>query len=87
MTETSYPPGGHFIGGQWLFEGDPAPSIDPATGAVIASYHKGSEALADAAIDAAWNDRSCLHLIHAKLIENDASSTLKRLAERLGQRV
>lgn len=50
-------------------------------------YLVTDEAEFDAAIDAAWNDRSCLHLIHAKLIENDASSTLKRLAERLGQRV
>jgi indolepyruvate decarboxylase len=41
----------------------------------------------DAALVEAWNDRSQLHLIHAKLVENDASQTLLRLAERLGQRV
>jgi hypothetical protein len=29
----------------------------------------------DAAIDAAWNDRSCLHLIHAKLIEDQKRQT------------
>jgi len=39
------------------------------------------------AIGSAWNDRSQLHLIHAKLAEGDASNTLIRLAERLGQRV
>ena len=41
----------------------------------------------DRALTEAWNDRSQLHLIHAKLLENDASNTLKRLAERLGMRV
>ena len=35
----------------------------------------------------AWNDPSQLHLIHAKLIENDASETLLRLAERMGEHV
>jgi len=39
------------------------------------------------AVDSAWNDRSQLHLIHAKLAEGDASKTLKRLAERMMQRV
>ena len=39
------------------------------------------------ALDAAWNDRSQLHVIHAKLAEGDASKTLMRLAERLGARV
>jgi len=39
------------------------------------------------AIDSAWNDRSQLHLIHAKLAEGDASNTLTRLAERMMQRV
>jgi hypothetical protein len=53
MNEAGLPPGGHFIGGEWLFEGGEDASIDPATGAVIAAYHKGSEALADAAVDAA----------------------------------
>jgi indolepyruvate decarboxylase len=41
----------------------------------------------DAALLEAWNDRSQLHLIHAKLVEGDASRTLLRLAHRLGQRV
>ena len=53
MTEIDLPPGGHFIGGEWLFDGGEDSSIDPATGAVIATYRKGSEALADAAVDAA----------------------------------
>jgi indolepyruvate decarboxylase len=50
-------------------------------------YLVTNEAEFDAALNAAWADRSQLHLIHAKLIENDASSTLKRLADRLSQRV
>jgi len=41
----------------------------------------------DAALTEAWADRSQLHLIHVKLIENDASRSLLRLAERLGLRV
>ena len=53
MTEIDLPPGGHFIGGAWLFEGDEDASIDPATGESMAIYRKGSEALADAAVDAA----------------------------------
>jgi integrase len=53
MTEIDLPPGGHFIGGAWLFEGDEDASIDPATGEAMAIYRKGSEALADAAVDAA----------------------------------
>lgn len=39
------------------------------------------------ALNAAWNDASQTHLIHAKLMENDASDTLRKLAERMGQRV
>ncbi len=39
------------------------------------------------ALNQAWNDRSQLHLIQAKLAEGDASQTLLRLAERLGKRV
>jgi indolepyruvate decarboxylase len=46
-----------------------------------------NEAEFDAALTEAWNDRTQLHLIHAKLVENDASRTLRRLADRLGQRV
>jgi indolepyruvate decarboxylase len=41
----------------------------------------------DRVLAEAWADRSQLHLIHAKLVENDASRTLLRLADRLGQRV
>ncbi len=39
------------------------------------------------ALNEAWDDRSQLHLIQAKLAEGDASQTLLRLAERLGKRV
>jgi indolepyruvate decarboxylase len=41
----------------------------------------------DEALNRAWADRSQLHLIHAKLSEGDASSTLLRLANRLSARV
>ena len=41
----------------------------------------------DAALTAAWTDKSQLHLIHAKLAEGDASQTLKRLAKRLVQHI
>ncbi len=50
-------------------------------------YLVTNEAEFDEAFSAAWADRSQLHLIHAKLIENDASDTLKRLAARLSQHV
>lgn len=40
-----------------------------------------------AALTEAWHDRSQLHIISAKLAEGDASTTLLRLAERLGARV
>ena len=39
------------------------------------------------ALDLAWNDRSQTHMIHAKLLENDASRTLKKLAARMGEQV
>ncbi len=39
------------------------------------------------ALEEAWNDRSCVQIIQAKLAEGDASTTLLRLAERLGERV
>ncbi len=39
------------------------------------------------ALEQAWQDRSRLHIISAKLAEGDASATLLRLAERLGARV
>jgi indolepyruvate decarboxylase len=47
-------------------------------------YYVVNEAEFDEALNAAWDDRSQLHIIHAKLAENDASQTLLRLAERLG---
>ena len=50
-------------------------------------YVVRNEAEFDAALSEAWDDRSQLHLIHAKLVENDASKTLRRLADRLGQRI
>ena len=37
------------------------------------------------ALDVAWNDRVQTHMIHAKLLENDASQTLKKLAARMGE--
>lgn len=40
-----------------------------------------------AALKAAWTDKSCLQIIHARLAEGDASKTLLQLAKRLGQRV
>ncbi len=39
------------------------------------------------AIEQAWRDSSCVQIIQAKLAENDASTTLLRLAERLAARV
>lgn len=39
------------------------------------------------ALTTAWQDRSQVQIIHAKLKEGDASTTLLRLAERLGARV
>jgi indolepyruvate decarboxylase len=39
------------------------------------------------ALEQAWQDKSCVQIIQAKLQEGDASTTLLRLAERLAQRV
>ena len=39
------------------------------------------------ALEVAWNDTSQPHMIQAKLLENDASETLKKLAERMGENV
>jgi indolepyruvate decarboxylase len=50
-------------------------------------YLVTNEAEFAAALDASWDDRSGPHVIHAKLEEDDASQTLRNLAERLGQRV
>ncbi len=41
----------------------------------------------EAALEAAWNDRSQLHVIQCKLAENDASQTLRNLASRMGENV
>ena len=46
-----------------------------------------TEAEFDQTLDAVWNDRTEMSLIHVKLPEGDQSETLKRLAERLGKRV
>lgn len=50
-------------------------------------YLVSTEAEFDEALKSAWEDTSCVQIIQAKLKEGDASSTLLRLAERLGQRV
>ncbi|TWT84798.1 Indole-3-pyruvate decarboxylase [Planctomycetes bacterium CA13] len=39
------------------------------------------------AIDTAWSQRDQTHLIHVTLEENDASDTLRKLAERMGEMV
>ncbi len=39
------------------------------------------------ALDVAWNDPLQTHLIQAKLLENDASGTLKKIAARMGEHV
>ena len=49
---------------------------------VVETEHEYREALAEA-----WDDSGELHLIQAKLAENDASETLKKLAERLTKKV
>jgi indolepyruvate decarboxylase len=41
----------------------------------------------ETALQTAWADNSQLHLIHAKLRENDASETLRKLAEKMGENV
>lgn len=41
----------------------------------------------EAAIAAAWDDRSGVHLIQCQLAEDDASETLKQLAQRMGENV
>lgn len=46
-----------------------------------------TEAEFDEALQAAWQEADQPHLIQAKLAENDASQTLTKLANRLGQRV
>jgi indolepyruvate decarboxylase len=50
-------------------------------------YLVTNEAEFVAAFEQAWGDRKQLHILQCKLVENDASETLLRLAERLGARV
>lgn len=41
----------------------------------------------ESALEAAWDDRTQTHLIHAKLLEGDASNTLRQLAARMSEKV
>ena len=50
-------------------------------------YDVRTEGEFEAALDAAWEDRSQTHLLHVRLGRSDASETLLRLGERLGARV
>jgi indolepyruvate decarboxylase len=62
-------------------------------GALLKVYGRGkshyveTEAEYEQALTAAWEDPDQPHLIQAKLMENDASETLKKLAARIGDRV
>ncbi|MBT6093465.1 MAG: aldehyde dehydrogenase family protein, partial [Rhodospirillaceae bacterium] len=40
----------HWIGGEWRAEGDPAPLIDPASGAETGTYRQGNSSLTSEAI-------------------------------------
>jgi indolepyruvate decarboxylase len=51
------------------------------------SHYVETEKSFQEALQAAWNDKQQAHLIHARLVENDASDTLKKLAARMGQQV
>ena len=51
------------------------------------SYLATNEAEFKQALETAWNHPSKTHLIQAKLMENDASETLKKLAARMGEHV
>ncbi|MFO0885134.1 MAG: thiamine pyrophosphate-binding protein [Pirellulales bacterium] len=50
-------------------------------------YEVSTEGDFDSALTAAWNDRNGLSLIHVHLPHDDASGGLRRLAQRLGERV
>ena len=50
-------------------------------------HHVCTEGEFAQALEVAWNDTSQPHMIQAKLLENDASETLKKLAERMGENV
>ena len=51
------------------------------------SHRVATEKEFDQALHTAWQDRESPHLIHAKLVENDASNTLRNLAERMSKNV
>ncbi|TWU59872.1 Indole-3-pyruvate decarboxylase [Rubripirellula tenax] len=51
------------------------------------SYVVDTESAYADALAAAWNEPSTPHLIQAKLMENDASETLKKMAARMGENV
>ena len=51
------------------------------------SHYVETESQYKQALKDAWGDPSQVHLIQAKLMENDASDTLKKLAARMGQNV
>ncbi len=51
------------------------------------SYEVATRSEFNSAIESAWSDCEVPHLIHAKLEENDASETLKKLAARMGEKV
>ena len=51
------------------------------------SHMVATEQAFETALRAAWSDSERPHLIHAKLRENDASETLKKLAQRMSENV
>ena len=51
------------------------------------SYLVKTESTYQQALEEAWNDPNQPHLIQAKLIENDASDTLKKMAARMSEQV
>ena len=51
------------------------------------SHYVVNEAEYEAALQNAWDDTDTPHLIHAKLKEDDASDTLRKLAERMSKTV
>lgn len=51
------------------------------------SYQVETESQYESALQSAWDDPATPALIHAKLMENDASDTLKKIAERMGKMV
>ena len=51
------------------------------------SHFVSTEQQYETALHAAWKDKTQTHLIHAKLKENDASETLRKMADRMSQNV